>query len=74
MLYLDSNSLEINNARIQHWNFFSCRVYKKLTGVNCLNAKCKICSSTNFHNYKSSINIQIRLVNYLSNCLLEKII
>jgi len=74
MLHLDSNSLEISNARIHHWNFFSCRTSKKITGINCVTANCKVCSSTKAHNFKSLPIIQNNLTNYLNNEILEKII
>lgn len=62
MLYIDSTSKEIIDAKNKHLVFFRCRIIKKLTGAHCLDKGCEVCNSTNqyvFASVKSIADLMI---------------
>lgn len=46
MLFLGQNTAEIQLARTEHWNYYKCRIKKKIGQPNCA-PNCVICTATN---------------------------
>ena len=45
MLFLDQNTTEVQLAYTQHWNYYKCRIKKKIGLPNCKD-DCKVCNAT----------------------------
>lgn len=46
MLFLGQNTAEIQVARTEHWNYYKCRIKKKIGQPNCT-PTCIVCNATN---------------------------
>jgi len=74
MLYIDSHTESLKNARKEHVKFWGCRIRKKLTGKDCSNPVCQICSGTEAHKPKSSRVIFNRLIKFLNSQNIQRIL